>query len=181
MAGTLAVMKMLAAWQMWKYKVPFDAAYFSQDFNAVEHDVIDLAVEKPTVALSAVFSMDEASKKAWWRRWKLRRRKVGADWVGINLTVLPLSQTRTVAILSYLAEDAEHARREMESLFSGNLAQRKQELSRRMLAHCQNFVLSPEFVSSWSNKKRNDILDLFRRTIVDQDASVGKSDVSLFL
>ena len=183
-AGMLAVQRMIAAWQMWRYKFAFDVAYQSRRFDSITHDMMTMEVKQPTLAASAVFAVGERAQrpKWWWPPWKhWRRRESGADWVGVCLTVLPLSPQRTVALLSYLPGDVNQARRELQPLLTSHGEHQKVVLSRLILNHCQNFALAPEFVNSWSAEKRKMIVDLFRRTVFQKEPSFEHPELNLFL
>jgi hypothetical protein len=171
-------MRLLAAWQTWKYKSVFDEAYLSQRFESIIHDLIMLDVEQPTLAASALFSAGERRRK-WWR---LRRRSPdrSAGWVGVCLTVLPLDRNQTAVFLSYLPEDANQARRALRRLLGSQGDRQKYELSRLILNHCQNFALSPEFVDSWSPEKRRIVIGLFSRTVRQKEPNFEHPELSLF-
>lgn len=182
-AGLLAVQRMIAAWQMWRYKFAFDKAYLSRRFDSITHDVITLEVAQPTLAASAVFAVgDRMQKGKWWRRqWqRWHHQESGADWVGVCLTVLPLSRERTIALLSYLPGDVDQAHRELQPLFTSRGERQKFVLSRLILNHCQNFALAPDFVNSWSAEKRKTIIDLFRRTVFQKEPTFEHPELNLF-
>jgi len=179
----LAAERMHSAWQTWKYKAAFDELYLTREFDSITHDVITLEVEEPTLAASALFSVGDRDRRGKllrsWRR-LLRRPERGADWVGVCLTVLPLTRKRTVALLSYLPRDARQVRRKLRPLLTAPGARQKFELSRLVLNYCQNLALSPKFVESWSPQKRSTIVDLFRRTVLQKEPTFEDPELNLF-
>lgn len=95
-AGMAAVERMMMAYETWKYKSILDEAYLEGRFDAMEHDIIELHVTRPTLAASVLFSLDDVEGRD--------------DVVRVCLTVLPIEPTRTYALLSYLPHDAALAR-----------------------------------------------------------------------
>lgn len=165
--GIFALERMYTAWLTYQYKANFDEAYLEQRFDDLVNDVLLFDVEEPTLAASALFSLG-------------RSQHDDNAMVGVCVTVLPVTRTQTAVLLSYLPRDAERARAELGRVLSASGVHQKYEVSRLLLSHCQNFVLSPSFVASWSTEKRTAILDLFTRTIFDSDLSIESEHLMLF-
>jgi hypothetical protein len=165
-AGWFATERLMVAYETFQYKSIFDEAYIARNFDALEHDLITLDVERPTLAACTLFSTGTSEARD--------------DLTRICMTILPLNKTRTIALLSYLPEDAGRARAELSRVLSSSGAYQKYELSRRLLNHCQNFVLAPTFVDSWTPEKRSRIIDLFARTVDTIDLDYEDADLQLF-
>jgi hypothetical protein len=97
------------------------------------------------------------------------------------LTVLPVSSTDTAVLVSYLPDEAKHARRQLKTLLKANGAALESELTRRLLNHCSNFVLSPSYVASWTPAKREMVVELFKRTVFRNDLNFDHPDLNLFV
>ena len=164
--GMFAVTRMMLAWHTWQYKAHLDLAYLENKYDSLEHDLIELTVTKPTVAASALFSLDDVER--------------GDDIVRVCITVLPVAKERTVALLSYLPGDAGRARLALDRVLSTKGPYQQYELSRRLINHCENFVLAPSFVESWSKDRRQLVIDLFTRTLGKNDLDFEDERLTLF-
>jgi len=165
-AGMAAVERMVVSYETWKYKSILDEAYLEGRFDALEHDLLELRVNRPTIAASVLFSLDDVER--------------GDDVVRVCLTVLPVEPTLTYALLSYLPQDAALARASLTRVLDSHGNYQQYELSRRLLNHGQNFVLAPSFVASWSATRLETVTDLFRRTIFHNDLDFDDPGLTLF-
>lgn len=165
-AGVFAVDRMMVAYETYNYKELFDAAYHERQFGILTHDLVDLEVTEPTVAASALFSLDHLQR--------------GDDVVRVCLTILPLDRSRTVALLSYLNSDASLARAQLSRVLTSSGDHQKYELSKRLLNNCHNFVLSPRYVTTWPPTKRRTITDFYVRTVIHDDLQFDDLDLMLF-
>ena len=166
-SGLFATQRLIIAYETYMYMSEFSKAYFAKRFDMVQHDLRILNVEKPTLAASALFSLDNQVRDG--------------DVARVCLTVLPTSETHTAVLLSYTHEDSVPARGELRKLLKLEGTDLKRELSRRLLNHCGNFVLSPRYVASWSVEKRDVIVDLFKRTVFQNDLAFDHPELNLFL
>jgi hypothetical protein len=164
-AGIWATHRILVAFETFQYKLRFDAAYLNRDFSLLSHDIISVPVCRPSIAASAVFSPEHLDR--------------GGESVRVCITVLPIAARETVAVLSYLNEDASLARADLGPLLEVSGARQAFELSRRLLNNCENFVLSPEYVASWTDRKRRAVTEYFVRTLVHDDLEVDDPDLLL--
>lgn len=165
-AGIYAVQRMIVAYETWKYKSRLDEAYLEGRFDALDHDLLELRVSRPTLAASVLFSLDDVAR--------------GDDVVRVCLTILPTSETLTCALMSYLAEDAPLARASLARVLDSQGSNQQYELSRRLINHAQNFVLAPSFVRSWTPKREDTITSLFTRTVFENDFDFHDVDLTLF-
>lgn len=165
-AGMAAVERMAISYETWNYKSVLDKAHVQGRFDALEHDLVELRVARPTLAASVLFSLDDVEGPD--------------DVVRVCLTVVPTLPTRTYALLSYLPHDAALARAALSRVLNSGGEYQKYELSKRILNHAQNFVLHPAFVASWSAKRLATISDLFRRTIFRNELDFDDPDLTLF-
>lgn len=164
-AGLLATQRLVVAYETWQYKSIYDEAYTTRDFDALEHDVIELDVAAPTLAASGLFSVGSDSRDVL---------------VGVCLTILPVAPTSTSVLVSYLRGHRRRVRHELYPMLKTRGEKQKFEISRRLLNECSNFVLSPAFVRSWSPERRARILELFVRTMFKNDLAASHPDLNLF-
>ena len=161
-----AVQRMMDYYDTFNYKSLLDTAHFDRDFQFLDHKVITFDTVRATVAVCALFSVDNI--------------QVREDVLRIHLNVLPVSQTQTVVLFSYLKSDATPACAFLgRVLGSGGLHQRY-ELSRLILDSCENFVLSPNYFDTWCDDKKNTIRDYFVRTIMKSDLGYESPHLYLF-
>jgi hypothetical protein len=166
-AGLRATGRLAVAYDTYLYKLRFDEIHESGPFASLTHDVLRLDVQTATVAASAMFSLDELFNAE-------------NQVVRVCLTIVPIAPTQTVAVLSYLAQDAALARAHLARIIQSSGAHQKYELSRHLLNHCSNFVLAPAFVDTWTAEKRQLITDYFARTVLENDLSFEHPDLMLF-
>ena len=121
----------------------FDPVYESGDFDAMEHDIIDVETRSATVAVSSLFSLDQIER--------------GYDVVRAALSVVPVSQDQSIAVISYAPHDAESARIELAKYLDAEASDIKLSLSRLIVDTSENFIVSPRFVETWSSEKRKAI------------------------
>ena len=165
-AGMFAVERMVVAWETHCYKETLDEAFLRRDPSVLEHDVIELGVARPSVAASALFSLDGVEK--------------AGQTLMVTLTILPLGSSRTVAVFSYLTSHAEVARLRLAHVLRATGAHRMYEISRQLLNSCENFVLSPSFVDGWSTEKKDTVLNYWVRTLMKDDLDTQDRDLMLF-
>ena len=165
-AGMYATERMIVSYETFMYKLAFDAAYAKRDFSCLSHDLVPLSVARPTIAASALFSMDHLQR--------------GDDTVRATLTVLPLAKDRTVALFSYLNEDAELARSELANILTAKEGEVLRPLSVRLLNNCQNFVVAPDYFAGWSPEKLASITTFFTQTLMHDDLDNPSPHLQLF-
>ena len=165
-AGIFATQRLFVAWQTYMYMTQLAQAYVTKRFDFAHHDLRLLDVEMPTLAASALFSLDARPRKN--------------DVIRVCLTVLPTTRTQTALVLSYTRDDANSARRELKKLLTSESTTLTRELTLRLLNHCANFVLSPLYVASWTPTKRAVVIDLFKRTVFHNDLDFDHAELDLF-
>lgn len=156
--GKLAVEHMLKAYQEYRYKCRFDEAYVSRQYDSVAHDVIKIRHEEPTVAVCSLFSIDGVSRDG--------------DWVRVALNVLPINVYELIAVFSYPPEDSALARSTLSPILSSNSHYQKYLLSKLILNNCENFVMSPAYYEKWNAKKKDVVIDYFKRTLLTGNLEV---------
>jgi hypothetical protein len=162
--GAAAVAFWERAWRVFRYRGRFDEAFSKGEAPALEHHIIELTQQTPTIAVSSLFSV--AHDKS-------------GDIVGPTLNVVPVEATRTVSIISYPKEQTQAVKEGLPKLFESN-ANKRAELSKVILQRVENFTLSPKFYNSWSEQKRKQVLDAFTSTLMEANALPDNTDLSLF-
>lgn len=164
--GMAATRSMYTAWITHKYKREFDIAYISKTYNSICHDTFIFELDNPTIAVSSLFSIENHS--------------VDNDQLRVALNVLPITKKQTYVVLSYREKDAAHARSVLDRVINSRGMYQKYELSRFILNHCENFVMSPLYVNLWSDKKKEIIKQYYIKTILSSDLDYESPDLYLF-
>jgi hypothetical protein len=150
-AGALATSHLMNAFITYQYREKyFDEPLFAANYGAIEHDVLVLENQSPCIAVCSLFSLDEIEKED--------------DIVRVVLNVMPVDAKRTLAIFSYTRDDRAKARAALDRVFSSSGAYQKYELSRLILSHMENWLLSPAHFATWTAEKTAVIRDAFTAT-----------------
>lgn len=165
-AGLAATHRMITAYETYVYKTELDVAYASGDFDALDHHVIRLAVERPTIAGNSLYSVDDVI--------------VGNETLVIHLNVLPISATQTVAVFSYVPRFGRMARRHLRPMLRQDASNRMHDLSRMVIDNCGNLVIAPDFFDSWDSTKRDAILGYFIGTAMDPRTKYDSEHFEMF-
>jgi hypothetical protein len=166
-AGLLATEYLIKAYQTYLYRTDnFDKAFFSGDHNEIEHDTILLSGQKPSIAVSSLFSLDDV--------------QTSDDVVRVCLNVIPISYNETVVIFSYIAEDNGLARAALDHVLCSAGEYQKYELSKIIIDNIDNFFISPKHFESWSIDKVNFIKARFVKTIFRSRQIEDHPDLMLF-
>ncbi len=164
--GLIALEHMMGAIETLAYKTYFDVALQNKDFRGLSHSVIRLTVERPTVAVCALYSVDDAP--------------VDGDILRVAFNVIPISKNETVVTFSYLNAHSGVALAHLDRILSSTSLYQKFEISKLILRNCENFVISPEFYATWSTSKRSAVTDYFIRTLQWNDGADDNEHLYLF-
>jgi hypothetical protein len=164
-AGLEATTHILLAYQTFRYRSILDEALLGGDFSSMEHDVVVASVSQPTVAVSSLFSAGSAV--------------TDRDVALVHLSVIPVSITDTAVVWSYTRASAQTARKNLHRVFESTGRRQLHEISRVILAKCENLVLSPSYFASWSPNKIRAVADYFVATM-GGEAELDSPDLDLF-
>jgi hypothetical protein len=164
--GIWAVDWLSNSYLMHLYKKKFDKAYLTNSFKKVQHDLVVLKNQAPTIAASSLYSLDHV--------------QVRDDIARVALTIFPASKSKTYVLFSYLDYEAPKAREELKNIFfAGPLGKRKL-ISKMVLRNCENFFIAPEYFQTWNSSKKELVKNYFNDTIDGQDVNVDNSRILLF-
>ena len=165
-AGLAATQRLAIAYNTFCYKSFLDPAHAGRDFAAVVHDVIHFDIERPTVSVCSLFSVD-----------KIHARE---DVLRVHINVFPFSANRTTAVFSYLRSDAPLARGFLTRILEARGAHQRYELSRLILHSCENFVRCPNYFDKWTDEKKEAVQAYFERTVEEYDPEYESQELYLF-
>jgi hypothetical protein len=125
----------------------FDSPMSKGKAPALEHYIIELVDQKPTVAASSLFAVEHDK---------------GGDIVGAMLTVVPVDAKKTVAIVSYPKKQTKVVKKNLSALFEPKESDSaRTELSKLIIQRVENFALAPIFYNTWPDDKKKRVLDAF--------------------
>lgn len=165
-AGIEAIGQMLKAWRVHRFLTEYFYLPLIENRNfSVEHDVIELNGQRPAVAASTFFDVSSDHKD---------------DIVGPTLNIIPVTQDKTVILFSYIAEHKRKVRGSLKDVSRLTGALQKLEISRILLQHAENFVLSPVVYNSWPVGKKQRVLEAFKVTLLSQKELIRHPALMLF-
>lgn len=164
--GVFAVQRLMVTYETFMYKLELDQAYLAGDFSMLDHDVLVLDGVRPSLGASALFSLEDVTRDD--------------EMVRASLTILPLDETQTIAVLSYTHRDAEAMRTALRKVLEANGLEQMQGLSRLLLNSCENFVLAPDFYDTWPEDKREAIAEYVVGTVFKDDFGVDDDRLLVF-
>lgn len=154
---------MTRSYAFYKYKVTnFDQAYMQSDLSSVTHDVTVFTNQEPTIAASTFSSLKPVIDPS--------------GFIGIAINVIPMPANRMATIFSYASGEAGAARASLDRVLNSAGPVQKYELSKRLIAMTENFVINPRFVATWSAERRAAIVSAFQATIGAVDPDVGENE-----
>jgi hypothetical protein len=165
-AGLLALGHLVNAHETQLYKEQFDEALVSKRYCNILHDVLRIEHAEATTAVCSLFSLDDISQNR--------------ECVHVALNVLPLSENTSLAVFSYLTQDAAIARSYLNPLLSSDGFYQKYLLSKLILNHCENFVVCPAYYDTWSSEKKRAIADYFVQTVFTNNLEIENEHLYLF-
>ena len=164
--GMLAIERIMVSYETNLYKTMFDESLIKGTFDCVEHKVIILNDQRPTVAASALFSLDKV--------------RIDDDVVRVALNIIPASENQTIVVFSFHKRDARLAKNELNYIFNAHDYYQKYEISRALINYCENYYVSPRYFSEWSEEKKDEIKDYYESTILRNDLDYQNENLYLF-
>jgi hypothetical protein len=165
-AGNGAVEQMIKSWRTFRYKCKFDDINPSSEYSKLISCTRIINTAQPTIAASVLFGMRPYTSQN--------------DIEGVTLNILPLESTQTLVAISYLREHEQIAKKRLSYLFQADGDYFNYLLSKLLIKHCENFVISPLYYDTWSEDKRTEIRDLYSRTFFDDIYDKDSEHLFLF-
>jgi hypothetical protein len=108
--------------------------------------------QRPSIAASSMFSVDNM-------------RNSEDEPLRIVINILPISTEQTIVLFSWLSHEAEAAKAKLGQIFLATGDPRKYEISKLILEYCENFVISEQYYSTWSEEKKLIIKQYFEQNL----------------
>lgn len=121
--------------------------YRQREFDGLEHYWSKIKTT-PTVAVSSTFvACLPYAKKGF----------------PMTLVIEPISSEETIVFFSWMKELSEPSNEYLRTNIIAGMADRELVISKIVLENCENFVISPEFFDTFSDRKKEVITDFFIR------------------
>ena len=162
--GLFATQQLRNAYDCYQFKREFDRRYLSRDWIHLEHRVVVLPNQPPSIAVSSLFSLDD----------------VGApELPRVALNVFPVGND-VVVVFSAIPRDASAAYSYLQRLLAAEPYLQKYLLSKLILQSCDNIVIHPRYYESMTKERRRAISDFFARTLFDNEEAHEDQRLYLF-
>jgi hypothetical protein len=132
----------------------------------LRHLIIEMDNQKPVVAASSLFSIGFTAE---------------GEIIGPTLNIVPLNATKTVAIVSYPAEQQLAVKASLAKVFNAGKKTLKYELAKLVIQRVENFTLSPAHYNSWPADKRARVLREFEASLTEPKEIPDHADLNIFL
>ena len=147
--GMFALAHLLNAYESYEYKRNFDRDYLSRDWSQLEHHVLLLQNQSPSIAVSSMFSLDDVD---------------APETPRVTLSVFPI-RTDVAVVLSAIPRDAPFVSAYLHPLLSSESYLQKYLLSKLILELCENFVIAPVYYDAMPQERKEAISQFFVDTI----------------
>jgi hypothetical protein len=152
------------SWRLFRYRSRnFDTPLSEGKPALIEHRIITLEDQKPTLAVSSFFGVGSDED---------------GDTIGVMLTVIPEAE-KTTAVLSYATAQRKYVKKVLPDLFDDK-ADQKKALSHNVLQRVENFTLAPTFYDGWSVDKKKNVVDYLSESQTTGQAPPKDAEFSLF-
>ena len=163
--GVAATDWMMNAYDCYEYKKKFDDVLLNDRFDGVEHRSLFFPDAPPSIAVSALFSLDDIE-------WP-------DDVARIALNVFPVKEG-THVVFSYLSEERPYAHQLLGRILEADGYYQRDLISRLILQNTENFVLAPAHFGTWSKEKKDAVEKFFLATIMENNPDHDDPQLYLF-
>jgi hypothetical protein len=132
----------------------------------IRHLIITMDGQAPVLAASALFSSGFTAD---------------GDIIGPTLNVVPLNESKSVAVISYPAEQAGDVTTSLANIFDANEKTLKYELAKLIIQRVENFTLCPAHYEKWSDDKKARVLRELKAAMDPTKESPDHEDLNIFL
>ena len=163
--GLLPVLLFEKSYIFYQYKKLFDEDYLSKNYDNIAWKYIILD-NSPTFATSSVFTPVEMATNM-----DVPER--------LCINVFPY-KGKTYVLFSCRKEDEQCLSNYIEEVLRTGGEYQKYLISKIVLRNCENTVFSPTYFADWSEEKKNDILEYFKKTLKSDLVGYENPDLYLF-
>lgn len=164
-----ATIAIYESYMFYRYKFSFDMIFQRQSFDDLVHEMLCIDTIYPSIAASSVFSPLDNIKQYVNRN----------DPKCVVLNVIPSKSTTTV-VFSYKASHRDYVRHSIYDILSASSYLRSYLLSKLILMHCENFVISPRCYREMGDDKKEAIKKYFMTNIFAEKTDYNDERLLLF-
>lgn len=146
--GIFATSHLCNAFECYEYKRYFDLAYLGNDWSQLEHHVVILKNQSPSIAVSSLFSLDDID---------------APETPRIALSIYPTERDVAV-VFSATSNDAPFFNDYLNRLLTSESYYQKYLISKLVLQSCENFVMAPQYYDSMSQERKHAICQFYVAT-----------------
>lgn len=139
--GMFATTHLCNAFESYEYKRNFDLAYLANDWLQLKHHVLILKNQKPSIAVSSMFSLDDMD---------------APETPRVTLSVYPI-ESDVAVVFSATPNDAPFMDTYLQRLLISEPYYQKYLLSKLILQFCDNFVIDPQHYNSMPKEQKKAI------------------------
>jgi hypothetical protein len=166
-ASDLYIRHMKKAQEVYRYRRKhFDKPLEEDHLPNLRHLIIEMDNQKPILAASSLFSTGFTDE---------------GDIIGPTLNIVPLDGAKTVAIISYPAEQEAEIKASLGKVFDADEKTLKYELAKLVIQRVENFALSPAHYDTWSEEKKARVLREFEASLKEPKDVPDHPDLNIFL
>lgn len=162
--GLAATGLILRAMDSYEYKRIFDGCYLSNEWSQLSHRVLVLEDQAASIAVSALFSLDDACAPVLPR---------------VALSLFPRCNDVAV-VFSALPRDTPSMDEYIHRIRTSEAHLQRYLLTKLIVQNCDNFVIHPDYYDGMSPERRNAIRHYSARTVLRNDEEHEDPAVYLF-
>ena len=162
--GLLATSHLCNAFETYEHKRGFDIAFLADEWQRVQHRVLVLNDQTPSIAVSSMFSLDDID---------------APETPRVCLSLFPLGKDVAV-VFSAIPDDAPYLDTFLSRILSASSYYQKYLLSKLILQCCDNFVIDPMYYDSLSQVQKDVVSDFFVSTITKNADDIEDERLYLF-
>jgi hypothetical protein len=161
--GMFAISHLCNAYECYKYKRYYDKAYLATNWDQLQHHVLVLKDQSPSIAVSSMFSLDDVD---------------APETPRVTLSIFP-ADSDVAVVFSATPNDAPFVDAYLHRLLSSRSHFQKYLLSKLVLQSCDNFVIEPQYYDAMPQDRKDAICDFYVNTILEN--AEGHEDDRLYL
>ncbi|MBW1849662.1 MAG: hypothetical protein JRJ27_21650 [Deltaproteobacteria bacterium] len=165
----MAKIALAEAYTFYLYKTEFDKIYLKRNFEQIVHQVDLIKNIAPSIAVSSVLSFID----------NMRHIQDRKDPKGIVLNIFP-SDDGTYIIFSYRKEHENNLLPHLDRILNAEKYYKLYLVSKLILMHCENVVMSPAFYQKLSESKIELLKSFFMKNLSVDKADIENVDLYLF-
>ncbi len=163
-AGLISTQMLIDFYNTQEYKNLFDNALQEREFEYLTHWIFKIETKCAVIACSQLFSVDSVRFKDTVLR--------------LVLNVFPFSSSKTYVIFSSSKDEKQLAEDYLTKCLHSNSFALNYEISKLILWNSDNFFINPDHYNSWSDSKKDSILDYALETIFND---IDKDNIDFYL